>query len=298
MKILLTGASGFLGKYLKQYFDGMSKVKTLGRSSDSDICGDLTLNIPEIDEYFDLVIHSAGKAHSVPRSEKDADSFFQVNYKGTQRFLNALENRPPKSFVFISSVSVYGLEAGENITEEFPLNAKDPYGESKLLAEMAVQKWCNERGVSCVILRLPLLIGASAPGNLAAMIKGIKTGYYFNVSSGKAKKSMVLVSDLPLAIESAIGISGVFNLTDGYHPSFFEISQNIAFQLGKRRVRNMPYLLAKFLAILGDIIGNKFPLNSKKLAKILSSLTFDDSKARNVLNWTPKPVLKSFKING
>lgn len=298
MKVLLTGGSGFLGKHLQQYFETRMTVKLLGRNDDCHFRYDLTNNIPPIGEYFDLVIHNAGKAHSVPRSEEDADVFYEVNFHGTRRLLEALESQPPKSFVFISSVSVYGLQEGENISEDYLLNATDPYGKSKALAEIVIQEWCKRKNVACVILRLPLLIGEDAPGNLAAMVKAIKAGYYFNVSKGLAKKSMLLVKDVPTAIESTIGQTGVFNLTDGYHPSFYELSQNIALQLGRKHILNMPYILAKLLAIVGDILGSKSPINSQKLSKIVCSLTFDDSKARKLFSWNPTPVLKEFKING
>ena len=298
MKVLITGGSGFLGKHLQKYFETRMTVKLLGRNDDSHFRCDLAKNIPVIDEYFDLVIHNAGKAHSVPRSEDDAAIFYEVNHQGTQRLLDALGSQPPKSFVFISSVSVYGLDEGENISEDCSLNATDPYGKSKALAEKAVQEWCNKNNVTCVIFRLPLLIGADAPGNLAAMVKAIKAGYYFNVAKGSAKKSMLLVKDVPIAIESTIGQTGIFNLTDGCHPSFYELSQNIALQLGRKHILNMPYILAKSLAIVGDFFGGKFPINSHKLSKIICNLTFDDSKARTLFGWKPTPVLKEFKING
>ena len=135
------------------------------------------------------------------------------------------------------------------------------------------------------------------PGNLSSMIHGIKKGYYFNVAGGNAKKSMVLASDIAKFILKAAEVGGTYNLTDGYHPNFNELSYLISKQLGKKFVSNVPLFVAKIFATLGDILGSKFPFNSNKLNKITSTLTFDDSKAREAFGWNPTPVLKGFKIN-
>ncbi len=295
MKILLTGANGFLGKYVSEYFQQYHSLETIGRRSGSNYSCDLANEVPALSGDFDVVIHAAGKAHIVPKTQKEADDFFKVNHQGTKNLLQALENQRLLAFIFISTVAVYGLQNGNNINETYPLNATDPYGKSKIMAEVAVAEWCRAHNIPCTILRLPLLIGLDAPGNLNSMVNGIKRGIYFNISKGAAKKSMVLASDIPIAIEHAIGKSGIFNITDGYHPSFKELSTLISSQLN-RRIYSMPYWMASIIAKLGDILGNKFPLDSLKLKKIVSSLTFDDTYARKELNWQPHKVLENFKI--
>lgn len=291
---LLTGASGFLGQTISKHLLTGS-MTTLGRHK-SDIVCDLSNSIPQLDKY-DLVIHAAGKAHSVPKTEVEKQAFFDVNVKGTENLLEGLAQAPslPKSFIFISSVSVYGAENGTNVDEAQPLLATDSYGLSKIKAEQIVSDWCAKHQVICGILRLPLLVGMNPPGNLGAMIKGIKKGYYFNIAGGTAKKSMVLVEDVASIILKVAEIGGVYNLTDGHHPSFYELSHQIAAQLNRRKVPNMPNFLASFLSGIGDVMP-KFPINSNKLAKITSDLTFDDSKARAQLGWRPIKVLDGFLI--
>lgn len=203
----------------------------------------------------------------------------------------------PKSFVYISSVSVYGLNNGMQINEDQLLLAQDAYGKSKIEAEIIVKEWCVKNNVKCTILRLPLVLGSNAPGNLGKMIHGIKKGYYFNISGGIAQKSMVLSSDIAKFILKAAEVGGTYNLTDGYNPNFKELSHLIAFQLNKKFVPNIPLFLAKLLAFVGDKIGPIFPINSNNLNKITSTLTFDDSKARKAFGWKPTAVLKGFNIN-
>lgn len=294
MNILVTGSSGFFGNVLVHVLKSAS-IFTLNRNS-GVFQYDLSQSIPEFNADFDIVIHNAGKAHSFPKTETEELSFFQINTQGTKNLLQGLATKIPKQFVSISSVSVYGLEYGINIDESTQLSAKDPYGLSKIQAEQLVLDWCKSNNVICTILRLPLLAGANPPGNLGAMIKGIKRGYYFNIAGGRAQKSMVLASDVAQCILKVSEIGGIYNLTDGYHPTFNELSRTISLQLGRKFVPNMPLFFAKFFAKIGDLIGDKFPINSNKLSKIMSPLTFDDSKARKAFGWNSSPVIEGFKI--
>jgi len=297
MDILLTGASGFLGKHIYNELKTQANIITLSRSG-SDININLDRDIPELN-HLDLIVHAAGKAHAVPKTELEIRSFFDVNLTGTKNLLLALEQSPslPNFFVFISSVAVYGRESGNNIDENTVLLAKDPYGLSKIAAEELVIKWCALNNVVCTVLRLPLLVGKNPPGNLGAMIKGIKKGYYFNIAGGKARKSMVLASDVAKLIPKVAKIGGVYNLTDGHHPSFAALSTSIARQLDKAKPINIPLWLAKIMAMTGNLLGTRAPINTSKLNKITSDLTFDDSHAKEKLDWSPTPVLTKNLVN-
>jgi nucleoside-diphosphate-sugar epimerase len=296
MKILITGSSGFLGSILKDSFNEFD-VLELNRSSGNYHYA-LENEIPSFKESFNLVIHSAGKAHRVPITEKEKQEFYDVNVKGTHNLLKALEKAYlSKQFVFISSVSVYGLVSGINVNEDYPLLAKDPYGLSKIAAENLVSNWCARNNVVCTILRLPLLVGLNAPGNLGAMVNAIEKGYYFNIGGGGAIKSMILAKDVARFIPLVAPIGGIYNLTDGIHPNFRELSTAISVKKNKKKPFNLPLRLAKILGFLGDLLGSRSPINSSKVNKITSTLTFDDSKARAIENWKPQSVLEYLKEN-
>ncbi|OXB20761.1 UDP-galactose-4-epimerase [Flavobacterium tructae] len=293
MSILLTGANGFLGKSILKEVSVNDFVFTLSRKS-GDYRVFLENEIPDFKNIFKVIIHAAGKAHSIPTTLEEKKEFHDVNYEGTSNLLKGLERSGlPKEFVFISSVAVYGQESGINISENHPLHAQDPYGLSKIKAEDLVKRWCEDNHVICTILRLPLLVGKTPPGNLGAMIKAIKKGYYFNIGQGGARKSMVLTKDIALIISTVSGIGGTYNLTDGYHPSFYELS--LAISKKNRGFFSLPVFIAKLLGKIGDLIGEKAPINSLKIMKITSDLTFDDSKARELLNWKPQNVLDYLK---
>lgn len=295
MKLLITGASGFIGKEIISKLCGKMEIITLGRKTNADLGCNLSTDIPVI-PFVDIVIHAAGKAHTVPGNLIEKEDFFKVNVEGTQNLLKGLENNKTlKKFIFLSSVSVYGLTAGTLINEQAPLLATDSYGQSKIAAEQLIVNWCTAKNIDYYILRLPLVAGKNAPGNLGAMIKGITTGKYFSIGKARAKKSIVLASDIAALMVSISGKSGIYNLTDGYHPSFGELEIYIAQFFKKKIPFTISNNFAQALAFAGDFLGRRAPINSSKLKKITSTLTFDDSKARHLLQWKPTSVLKGWE---
>jgi nucleoside-diphosphate-sugar epimerase len=115
MNCLITGVNGFLGKIIAKHISGSNKVFGLSRNG-SDFNFFLEKGIPNFNIQFDLVIHAAGKAHSVPKNNIQKLEFYNVNVLGTQNLLEGLKLCGiPKYFIFISSVSVYGKDFGNNV---------------------------------------------------------------------------------------------------------------------------------------------------------------------------------------
>ncbi|RIW12257.1 NAD-dependent epimerase/dehydratase family protein [Algoriphagus lacus] len=290
MKILITGGTGFLGKILVHELKKSHEVISLGRGSLNQISYDLSKEIPAIPQV-DMIIHAAGKAHVIPKSEAQKKEFFEVNLAGTANLLKGISN-VPRSLVFISTVAVYGLEKGEEIAENSPLLGETPYAKSKLEAENLVREWGVTNRVNILILRLPLIVGPNPPGNLGAMVSALKKGYYRRMGEGSARKSMVLAEDIAKALPDWMGLSGTYNLTDGIHPSMAQLDVALAGKLGKT-VKTLPLWPLKTLAKIGDLIPG-FPLNSYRLDKLSHSLTFSDQKAQVELKWSPRSVLENF----
>jgi nucleoside-diphosphate-sugar epimerase len=294
--ILLTGGNGFLGRYIYDNLILDFEVMTLSRSS-CDYSFDLCDSPPVFNQIFDLVIHSAGLAHFNPKTVLEENLFFSTNVKGTENLLIGLERSGiPKKFVYISSVLVYGDLSGTLIDESFVVYSNSPFGKSKIEAENIILGWCKKNNVLCTILRLPLVLGCNPPGNLGFLIGQIETGFYFNLLGNSSKRSVVLASDVAEFIYRASEIGGIYNLTDGYHPTFNELAINISFQLGKGIPKSLPLGFIKMVARLGDFFGNYFPINSTKLNKITTELTFNDSKARTSFGWKPTKGLEGFSI--
>lgn len=295
--LLFTGGTGFLGKNIMPLLNQSYEVVTCGITPEDKIKANLANEIPNIDSQYDVVLHACGKAHVVPKTDAEKQAFYDVNYQGTINLCKALEKvGVPKSFVFISTVAVYGCDFGELITEEHPLNGDTPYAKSKIMAEEYLTEWCNKHGVVLSILRPSLIAGTNAPGNLGAMVNGIKNNHYLSIAGGKAKKSILMAQDIARLIPLLETNGGIYNVCDSYNPSFGELEILISNELNKKRPINIPYWLAKILAMCGNLLGEKSPINSLKLKKITESLTFSNEKARRELGWEPLDVLKNYKI--
>ena len=297
MNLLFTGASGFLGHNILPLLKRKYSVKTLGLTSQDDYTVNLATEVPEFTQKYDIILHASGKAHSVPKTEEDKQLFFGVNLQGTKNLCSALENIGiPKSFIFISTVAVYGCEYGNDITEEHPLDGITPYALSKIKAEKYLEDWCNTYNVKLSILRPSLIAGPNPPGNLGAMIKGIKAGKYLSIAGGRARKSVLMVHDIATLIPLLIEKGGIYNICDTYQPTFRELEAVICKQLDRKMPLSIPYWFANVMAKLGDILGEKAPINTPKLHKIFKSLTFSNEKAVRELGWLPTNVLKNFNV--
>ena len=298
MKLLFTGASGFLGHNIRPILARKYEITTIGLTREDTYTVNIAKEIPELKESYDIVLHAAGKAHVVPKTEAEKQAFYDVNLQGTKNLCKALEKSGiPKAFIFISTVAVYGCEFGSNITEEHPLNGNTPYALSKIQAEEFLTEWCNKHGVILSIIRPSLIAGSNPPGNLGAMIKGIQTGRYLSIGVGKARKSVLMVEDIARLVPLLIEKGGIYNVCDDEQPSFRQLEAVISTQLGKKLPLSIPYWMAKCMAIVGDCLGKKAPINSLKLKKITESLTFSNEKAKRELGWKPTPVLENFRIN-
>ncbi|WP_312390659.1 NAD(P)-dependent oxidoreductase [Chryseobacterium sp.] len=297
MKVLFTGANGFLGKNVipllkKKFFD----VKTFG-THNADYVYNIVEEIPAFQEKFDIIFHAAGKAHSIPQNKDEEKKFFDVNFEGTKNLCKSLEKNIPEIFIFISTVAVYGKDFGENINEDFPLEGITPYAKSKIMAEKFLQDWCKNNNVKLFIFRPSLIAGSNPPGNLGDMITAIKGNKYFNIAGGKAKKSVFWVEDFAeltsLALENK---GGVYNVCDDFNPDFNEISKKISLLLNKANPKSIPFVIAKCLALCGDLLGKKAPINSLRLKKITDDLTFSNIKVKKELGFSASNVMEKFQI--
>jgi nucleoside-diphosphate-sugar epimerase len=278
IKVFITGSTGFLGKYVSRHFSNA------GYGIISPSRNDLMIELVD-NRNIDILIHSAGKAHSASTNKEETKAFFDVNYELTKKITATINQNKIEvnTFVFISTVSVYGLEEGFEVNEDVPLNGNSAYAQSKKMAEEHLQKWAKESGVNLIILRLPLIFGENAPGNLGAMERAVKGRYYFQIGRGEAKRSMVHAKQLAEFLPTLMGKSGIYHLTDGEHNSYNEVAEYFAKKY-KRRIINVPLLPFKIIARVGDLIP-KFPLTSYRLDKLSQSLTFSDQKARRELGW-------------
>jgi len=295
--ILFTGASGFLGSSILPLLRSNYDVDTLALDETATYNINLVTDEIHLSHGYDIVLHAAGKAHVVPRTDAEIKLFYDINFEGTKKVCAALEKAgTPKSFIFISTVAVYGCDFGEMITEEHPLDGQTPYAKSKIMAEEFLADWCKRNNVILTILRPSLLAGKNAPGNLGAMVNGIKTGRYLSIAGGKARKSVLMVDDIANLIPLVADKGGIYNVCDSNNPTFRDLEIVISNQLNKKIPFSIPSWIAKCLACIGNLLGSKAPINSLKLRKITESLTFSNEKAVRELGWNPMDVVENYRI--
>ena len=294
-KILLTGSSGFLGSYILDFLENENyEVIKVGRSEKSDINIDLSITkLSNIE--VDYVIHVAGKAHVVPKTNDQQEEFFRVNYIGTNNLLCGLDVTKLQSIIFMSTVAVYGKDIGEFIDEKSPLNGNTPYALSKIRAEQAIIDFGLAHDVKTVVLRLPLVTGKNPKGNLMAIISAIKKGYYFRIGKGEAKRSIIAASDVANLIPELFNLNGVYNLTDIRHPMISEIDTIISKKFSKK-IHVMAKTPLLVLAKICDICGYS-SFNSAKFYKLTKNLTFSNKKLFKDIKYRPSNGLSEIVKN-
>lgn len=272
-RILLTGRFGLLGKYIYKELKSDCEIISLGLNTNNDICVDLSANVPQINSEIDILIHCAG-------SIEDANAMV-TNFHGTKNLITAFnDSNKPKQLIYISSLSVYGKESGDEIDEDTPLRPTTEYGRSKMLAEQELQRWSSENNVILTILRPALTFGNGVHGKAKEMFEAICQGRYFHISGNTARRSVVMADDIANAVRLLHNKGGIYNITDGFHPTVIELADAMAANTSSvKRIMYCPLKWLKFAAKIGDKISpfGKF-INSSKLNILTLSLTFSNRR--------------------
>ncbi len=286
-KLLFTGASGFLGQNIIETIKRRFSVVTLGRSATNDIKADLGDGLPPLPHRFDVVLHAASRVYGTPRTPEECDAFDRDIRLATVNLCHALERvGVPRSFVFISTVSVYGCTSATDIDETCPLNPKTPYGIAKVQAEEFLTDWAKRHGVTLSILRPALIMGENLLGNLGMIEHAIARHRYMDIGGGRTLKSVVMAEDVARAVFLAEPRGGVYNLCCESSPSVRDISHYLARRHGVSHIPTMPMWMARCVAGFGDRFGF-IPLNSSRLSKLTNTLTFSSNRAVSALGWHP-----------
>jgi nucleoside-diphosphate-sugar epimerase len=234
-----------------------------------------------------VVIHCAGLAHVPYTSDMNHVCVFRsVNVDSTLCLATQAANSGVKRFIFISSVKVNGESTLPNLpfTElDTPLPS-DNYGQSKMEAEILLQKLSDKTGMEIVIIRPPLVYGPGVKANFSALIKLIGSGWPLPLGSINNNRSFIGIDNLVDFIVTCIShpnaANNVFLVSDGYDLSTTELTLKIAQIMGVR-ARLIP-IPNRVLRVFGKIIGRK-----TEALKICNNLQVSIAKANLVLGWSP-----------
>jgi len=300
VKILLTGATGFVGQRLttelleKKYSIVASVRKqstNLPENIRQDIVGDLSQNTEwgEALHNIDVVIHAASRVHVMKEASLDIDpltDFRRVNVDGTLNLVQQSITAGVKRFIFISSIKVNGemTSLGHPFTAADSISVKDPYGLSKYEAEQGLLELAKNTDMEVVIVRPPLIYGPNVKANFQSMIRWVNKGVPLPFASVRNQRSLLALDNLVDFIICCIyhpkAGNEVFLISDNEDVSMTELLQKIAKALGKRpRLFPIPVKLVWFLA---KMIGKGDLCN-----RLFGSLQVDSSRARDLLGWKP-----------
>lgn len=273
-RVLITGASGFLGSVLvRQALEEGLLVTATDQISGAGITGvdfiaaDI-LNPSSMSHIFknvDCVCHVAGLAHIFNVSKLPHDIFYKINVLGTENVARAAARAGVKHFIFISSVSVYGgVALGKDEYSE--CHPEGPYAESKLLAEKCLIKLCENEKMDLTVLRLATLYGEGDPGNVGRMIGMMDKGRFLWIGNGGNRKSLLYKEDAARACLAVAKkhVSGI-NIYNVSAPSctMREIVDGIADALGKHP---LPVRIPASLALLLSRHMSRIP--SRRMAEL------------------------------
>jgi nucleoside-diphosphate-sugar epimerase len=299
-KILVTGVNGFIGKNIYKDLIKLNYfVRGAVRNLDTVLINGDTkyISVGNIDvetkwsnalEGVDCVIHCAGKTHVINKKD-ELDIYRTVNREGTKNLAEQAAEAGVKRLIFLSSVKVNGESTGKSngvklfTTKDIP-NPHDNYAISKFEAEKALWEVASKTGLEVVVIRLPLVYGHGAKGNLARLIKIIYSKIPLPLGGIQNKRSLIgidnLVDILARFIEHPNAAGKTFLVSDGEDLSTPELIRLLASTMGQSaKLFTVPTFLLKFF---GFVIGKQSEIN-----RLTGSLQIDNSYVRKILNWTP-----------
>lgn len=261
MIIAITGATGFIGTYLKRSFDSADRIV------------EVDLHRNSLDEFnfggCDVLIHLAGIAHITGRV--DDSLYFNVNRDLAYNVAQKAKLEGVKQFIFMSTAKVYGDSSKQNeyFDESSKCNPTNAYGRSKLEAESLIKSLSNDN-FKVAIIRSPLVYGEGVKANMFSIIKLTDKFCVLPFAGINNKRSMVYVGNLVELIKTIVEQpqTGTFLPTDGQPISTNELTQQIAISLKKkRRFIAIPHFLLNIMRLLlpkyYDKLCCSFVLNSK-----------------------------------
>lgn len=290
MTILLTGATGFIGKVLT-FNTNDEKLKCVVRYGETHSFDDY-YRIDSIHSRTDWsgafkdnvesVLHLAGLAHSSAFTDEE---YFEVNTQGTLHLAEEAVKAGVKRFVFVSSIGVNGTRTKGVPYDETSLpSPHNSYAQSKYLAERGLWALSEKSGLEVVIVRPTLVYGLSAPGNFGMLTKLVNRLPVLPFGFATNRRNFIAVqnlSDLLLTCATHPDAAGhTFLASDAETVSIKDFTNAIAKGLGKKVVQlPIPICLIRFF---GRLAGK-----SAIVEQLFGNLEVDSSNIKQVLGWTP-----------
>ncbi|HRO41288.1 MAG TPA: NAD-dependent epimerase/dehydratase family protein [Flavipsychrobacter sp.] len=291
MKIIITGASGFIGRnlipYLKESISGI-EIKTLGKANADLNWESLTVN--DIANY-DAIVHLAGKAHDT-KNTSSPQEYFDINFGLTKKLFDLSLEASVGKFIYVSSVKAAADSVEEILTEDALANPQTPYGKSKLKAEEYIIQNSKFNTQNYYILRPCMVHGPGNKGNLNLLYQFAKRGIPYPLAAFENQRSFLSVENFCFVIKELLTgeiESGIYNMADDESLATTEVVKIIAeVQQKTPSLWHIHPSIIRAVAKLSDIV--RLPLNSERLKKLTESYTVSNRKIKRALGINKMPV--------
>jgi nucleoside-diphosphate-sugar epimerase len=295
MKVLVTGATGFVGQMLCAQLSGQGhEVRGSVRGTSRVALPTVTVKLGEIGpttdwsaavDGVDAVVHLAARVHILEDAVADALSEYRrINVEGTRSLAAASLRAGVRRLVFLSSAKVYGERSARPFTEGVPPHPEDAYAVSKLEAEEALKDALAGGRTKWTILRPPLVYGPGVRANFLQLMRAVARGMPLPLARIDNRRSLVYVGNLVDAIEACLEAEAAAGKTwpvsDGEDLSTPELVRRFARALN-RPARLVPVPIP-LLRLAGGLSGR-----SATVRRLVESLQVDATAIRVALPWTP-----------
>lgn len=284
MKIIITGASGFVGVHLSEYLIslnyGVKKLSLRGNNS-----------VDNLDKSAQAIIHLAGKAHDT-KNTTEASEYFKINSDLTSELFDIFLSSTISDFIYFSSVKAVADVVDGTLTEDIVPNPKSPYGLSKLKAEEYILSKKLPEGKRVFIIRPCMIYGPGNKGNLNLLYNIVKKGIPYPLAAFENERSFLSIYNLTYIVEKIISdktiSSGVYNVADDEVLSTNDLVKIIAKASHKKpRLIKVPKKAIEGLAKMGDIL--KLSFNSETLKKLTENYRVSNKKIKEALKINNMP---------
>lgn len=298
LKLLITGATGFVGRELLQQLakGSIYQLRAAVRNNIENLPADvLAYRIGNIDADTDwhkplaecrTVIHTAARAHIMnDTAQNPLTEFRRVNVEGTLNLARQAIDAGVKRFIFISSIKVNG-EGESNRVYHFndPVAPEDDYGLSKWETEQGLKALCSKSVMELVVIRPPLIYGPGVKGNLELLAKVIDKGLPLPFGAIKNQRDMLSLNNLidliKTCIEHPAAPGQVFLCCDNEPISTPQLIKLMASGLEKTaRLWPVP---VSVLNLLACVTGRQ-----AMIKRLSSDFRIDMQHTMNTLEWQP-----------
>jgi nucleoside-diphosphate-sugar epimerase len=293
MRVLVTGATGFIGRFLcRALLESGHEVRAALRSQtalaetgcERVVVGDINSRTDwnAALQNVNAVIHAAARVH-IARDTSGAHAYDETNGHATLQLASCAARAGVRRLIFLSSVKVKGEETrGRPYGGDDVPHPCDDYGRSKLLGEQFIRDVCASTALESVIVRPPLVYGPGVKANFLRLLRLVDREWPLPLGAVNNSRSLVsvwnLVDVLTHVVTNPVAVGRTWMVRDPEDLSTPDLISRIAAIMG-RRVRLLPVPVAA-LRLIGRLSGRE------EIGRLCGSLTVDIEPTRSLLGWS------------